>query len=208
MQLKPAKKLTTNKVIKSAHNWLFFTITKNGILDCSSMVEIVFYGQHHGGQLKDNPNGKKALARYSTNQVFASGSYMQPLPPNLDRSQMSVQIYFFMDEDVFIQIDNFDFNQKFEGESIIVQNRDENDPLYYVNIGSLFSVAAANAEPIAISDPSQFKLVQKGKSAYKVFDLGGGQFKIARADTGANVNPTSPTGRGILKLYGELSSEG
>lgn len=198
-----AKKVTTNRAIKMAHNWLFFTILKKSNEVCASMVEIVFYGMRNGASLKEDPNGKKSLARYTSNPVFATNQYNQPLPPGLDLTNLTIQIKFFIDQEAYIQIDDFDFTKPYNGEQILLKSERQNDNLLYVNVSTLFSIAMSQAEQPAVSDSSKFILVEKGKSTYRVFDLDGGQFKILRDDTLANVNPTSPTGRGILKKYRE-----
>ncbi len=199
--LRAAKKLTSNRAIRIANNWLFFTMQKQSTVSCSSMLEIVFYGIRHGATLKEDPNGKKALARYSSNSIFANNEYNQPLPPGLDITNLTIQIYFFIEEESYIQIDNFDFTKPYNGHQILLKSQEPNDPLLYVNISTFFSIAMSQTEQPAVSDASKFELIQKGKSKYRVFDLDGGQFKILRDDTLANVKPSSPTGRGVLKIY-------
>lgn len=213
-QIRPAKKLTKSSDIRKAFNWLFHDITPAGPAATFAMLEIIFLKERTGVVGKDTPNGEKAIALFTSNMLFTQAKFEQPIPPPLGLKDLTVQVYFFMNEWLYIEAKSIDFTANFEGQSILSERIDEGwGKMYFVSVQNLFRLAIASAEientdTLETSSAQNEMIVTLGKSSYKVIDFGGELYKIMRTDNFAIIDPKNPHGRRAINAYKEQKARG
>ncbi len=207
MQIKEAKKLTASSEIRKYYNWLFHEATPQGPVAAHAMLEIAFLKERTGVVGKDSPAGEKAVALCTSNMLFIGSNYEQPIPPTFGLKNITVQVYFFMNEWCYVEAKDIDFTAKFEDTSIITQRKEGGwDVMYFVSVQNLFKLAIAgaqseNTDTLEISAAQGELIVTLGKSSYKVIDYGGEKYKIMRTDNFAIIDQSNPHGKRAIKAY-------
>lgn len=184
----------SSKAIKEAFNWLFRAKTATGIARSPSCIKIDFFFERNGIRNATDQTGLVAEAKTTTNWFYSDGDRLQALPLELnDYKKLTIRVHYYLNGHHYFELKDFDFTKE-------VLSKSNGD---VIPIMSLFRLGVAQYEanePQPVNDPSQFRLVEKGKSKYKVFDHDG-VLSVVRADNNAALNAKSPHTKGIIKLY-------
>lgn len=208
-----AKQLKSSQEIRQAFNWLT-TSTDNKGIELKNVYFSAFFvfKAYKSALINKEGDTKKALSMFISPPLHIDKYFLQNIPPHINKEKTTIEVYFFIDEWLYISIDNYNLTtpEYIEGKPVnpLVERPDPRpdkvEKLFYISLRLLFLIAIKYSSKVdsptpSIDQPNETFTVQKGKSLYKLTrNPNGISYQVRRADNDKLLDPKSPRAKDVI----------